>query len=496
MKKHIFKMSDLKGKMLKIVALSLFMLNLHSLNAKVNNGVILTVDGEEVPSEEFLYLYHKNNQQQLEPVSLDDYLKLFEIYRLKVAEAKTEGIDTTASFKKEMAQYRRELVEPYITDSIFINNLVAEAMERDKWEVESSHIMIVRTHVPSRDSLNLVLLDSLRTELLNGADFIQMAKRYSQDKFSSEKGGYLGFTPASTFPYDFETAEYETPEGEISDIISSHVGWHIIMAGSKKPVEEFNRSPRSYHEVKEDVLRKASSPFDSRFYAIKNNKTALLKSRHPHLISTLEDLDEDEVFEVLLSEEERSQYKNNPEYRNLVDEYINGSLLYEVSVKNIWDKASNDEEGLNKYFENNKEKYNWDKPRAKGLLVMAVNDSVANEIKTHIRNMPLREIPEFVKANFKKEAKVEKVNLSEGASPLVDYLAFGKGEKPEISTYREIFMVGTRIVDAPEELNDVRGAVIGDYQEALENQWVNNLRDKHRVEVNQKELQRIKKNLK
>lgn len=466
------------------------------LNAKDNKGVIMTVDGEEIPTEEFLYLFQKNNTQQSQPQSLDEYLNLFEIYRLKVAEAKKEGVDTTAAFKKEIRQYKRELLEPYVTDTVFINKLVEIAEEREKVAVESSHIMIIRTHDEEKDKQNLALLDSLRVELLNGADFIELAKKYSQDRFSSQKGGYLGFTPAGTFPYGFETAEYETPEGEISDIVESHVGWHIIKSGARKPAEEFNFPVRSHHEIKEDVLRKATSPFDSRFFEIRNKTMDDLKVKHPKLATEVASLPDDEAYEVLMVAEENSQYAKNPDYRNLVDEYINGSLLYEVSVRNIWDKASNDEEGLVAFFNKNKDNYKWESPHAKGILVQALNDSVAAVVKDSISGMNPEDIVKYVRSNFKKEAVAEKFNLPKGSNALIDHLMFGEAfDNPKTKGMTSFFVVDGRLIETPEELNDVKGNVVTDYQELLEKEWVDSLRGRHSVEVNQKELKRLRKSL-
>ncbi|MCH5225685.1 MAG: peptidylprolyl isomerase [Muribaculaceae bacterium] len=464
------------------------------MNAKVRDGIIMTVDGEEVPSYEFVYLFNKNNQQQIQPQTLDEYLQLFEIYRLKVAEAKKQGVDTTSAFIKEMNQYRRELLEPYISDTDYFNSLVEEAVHRDSLLVESSHIMIIRTNDQEKDARNLALLDSLRTELLNGGDFAQLAKTYSQDKFSSEKGGYLGFSPAGTYPYGFETAVYETSEGEISEIVESHVGWHIVKSGQRKLSQEFNRPTRAFELIKTEVERRASSPFDTRYHQLKGRTLDILKSRHPE--QKLDGLNEEEIYEALVSAEEQAQYDFNEDYRNLVDEYVNGSLLYAVSVENIWDRASNDKEGLQNYFETHRDKYKWVNPHAKGLLVQALNDSVAKEIKLHVTDMPSDSIAPFIRKNFKKEATVERFNIGEGGNAIIDYLMFG-GEAPDLSEkkYQACFVIEGRIAESPENYEDVKSEIVNDYQEALEKEWVESLRKSHKVELNQKELNKIRKTL-
>lgn len=481
----------------KGIAAFIMLASVASIGAKDKKGVIMSIDGEDVPTEEFLYLFQKNNQQQVQPQSLDEYLQLFETYRLKVAEAKKEGIDTTENFKKEMALYRRELLEPYVSDSIFINSLVDIAAERENTQVESSHIMVIRTHDEATDSRNITMLDSIRLELLNGADFISLAKEYSQDQYSSDRGGYLGFAPAGTFPYGFETAVYETPEGEISEIVESHVGWHIVKSGARRPSDEFNRPARSREVVKADVLKKIQSPFDSRYHQLRKKIAENLKAKHPELISELKGKSDEETFDFLMSKEEETQYANNPDYRNLVDEYTNGSLLYEVSVENIWNKASNDEDALENYYQAHKDSYKWERPHAKGILIQATNDSVANLIKTQISGLPSDSIVPYVRKNFKKEATADKFNLAEGVNSMIDNAMFG-GEpaSPKNQNYKTFFVVEGRIVENPENLNDVKSVVIADYQEELENQWVNDLRQRHKVEINEKEVARLRKTMK
>ena len=477
----------------KTIAIVVFAAFIFALEAKDKNGVIMKVDGEEIPSDEFIYLFQKNNQQQAQPQTLDEYLDLFEIYRLKVAEAKRQGIDTLTSFKKEMDVYRKELLEPYINDTVMFNQMVAEATERENTVVESSHIMIIRTHDEEIDKRNLELLDSLHTELLNGADFIQLAKTYSQDKFSSDKGGYLGFSPAGAYPYGFETAVYETPEGGISDIVESHVGWHIVKSGARKPASDFNVPVKTADEIKTDVARKITSPFDPRYHKIRQALISKLSEKYPKI--SVAGLSEDDAYNTLIAAEENYQYENNPDYRNLVDEYINGSLLYEVSVENVWNKASNDTEGLTKYFNENKDKYKWESPHAKGFLIQVKNDSIAQIIKSNINGQPVDSVVMNIRKNFRKEATVERFNVAKGVNALIDYLMFDGEEAKPAKNFEVAFVIDDRIIDSPETPDDVKSAVVNDYQLFLENQWIENLKQNHSVEINKKELGNLRKKL-
>ena len=97
--------------------------------AAKNDPVVMRVAGRDVPRSEFEYLYNKNAGQQLEEQSLDDYAELFKIYKLKVADALAEGLDTTQAFTREFRGYQAEhkkhlLIHfSYLCDLLVINEV-------------------------------------------------------------------------------------------------------------------------------------------------------------------------------------------------------------------------------------------------------------------------------------------------------------------------------------------------------------------------------------
>ena len=66
-----------------------------------NDPTLMKINGKKVPLSEFEYMYHKNSDQQMQPLSLNEYVDMFVNYKLKVLAAEEAGIDTTASFRKE-----------------------------------------------------------------------------------------------------------------------------------------------------------------------------------------------------------------------------------------------------------------------------------------------------------------------------------------------------------------------------------------------------------
>ena len=154
--------------------------------------VIMTVNGVDVPKSEFEYLYHKNSQQQINPQNLDEYVEMFKLYKMKVDDAKAEGIDTLSSFIKETEQYRHDLAAPYLADSVYLNKLVDEAFERSKEEVEARHIMLFKSRDLSENPAIRVRIDSIYGVLKAGGNFEDLAERLSQDRNSAARGGRMG----------------------------------------------------------------------------------------------------------------------------------------------------------------------------------------------------------------------------------------------------------------------------------------------------------------
>lgn len=93
--------------------------------ASDSSAVVMTIDGQDVSLADYLYLYNKNRDQQLSPMSRRDYLDLFVLYKLKVIEAREQGLDTTASFVNEFKGYRRDLARQYVSDQR-VREMVAE----------------------------------------------------------------------------------------------------------------------------------------------------------------------------------------------------------------------------------------------------------------------------------------------------------------------------------------------------------------------------------
>ncbi|WP_290137273.1 peptidylprolyl isomerase, partial [Duncaniella muris] len=185
--------------------------------SKNADPVLMTINGKDVRQSEFEYLYHKNNLQQLAPQSIDEYIEMFIVYKLKVADAEAAGLHQTDAFTKEFNGYCAELSRPYLRDSIVEKRLIEEAYARMATSRKVSHIMLPLGSTYDEKEANRMKLDSIRTAIVNGsADFGEMAVRYSSDRSARVNNGSMGYINVNSYPYPFEKTAWETPVGEIS----------------------------------------------------------------------------------------------------------------------------------------------------------------------------------------------------------------------------------------------------------------------------------------
>lgn len=625
--------------------------------AAKKDPAVMRIAGRDVPRSEFEYLYNKNAGQQLEQQSLEEYAELFKIYKLKVADALAEQLDTTAAFRKEFRGYAKELAAPYMLDSAYYYQLMHEIYDRQGEEVEVKHIMFFKPRefggVVSRQAYTRA--DSVLTALRAGADFETLARELSQDRTSAERGGSMGYFTAGMLPYDFETAAYTLRPGEISEIVESpvgvhilmggkhrkargtvqaqhillfvpedatpekaadikalidsvyhlatapgadfeklaqqysqdrasarqggnvgwfgvgrmlpefdsaafalatgqisepvrtRVGWHIIKKTGEKPVPSYAESEPMYRRMLDrrdgayarllykqfgEKLAKrynrktnkklldailasaAEHSMDSTFYATWSNNSERLASWADTTVTVADFMSylsrfapetspkaapkfvskrfDDYVTAALYVEAIDHLPADNIAYRNLLGEYHDGMLLFEVSNRKVWDRAAKDTEGLERFFEANRADYTWKTPHVKGVLVQAPSDSVAEVVRTRIATLPDSVIVETVRKEF-PDVKIDEILVAKGENILADALAFG-GEpvKNPDSKYPAYFISRMRVITEPEVAADVRAQVTSDYQNELERLWIEQLRATYPVEVFPKELKKVK----
>ncbi len=223
-----------------IILGTLFLTTVGISNAQTNDSqTLMTVGTQPVPLSEFKSMYYNNlSKDSLKnQKALDNYMKLFIEFRLKVNAAMDAHLDTTPSFKQEMNEYRSKLAEPKMRDTVVQNHLIKEAYDRTKWDIRAEHILIkVAPDAAPADTLAVYnKLMKIRTKILKGdTTFEAAAAKYSEDTYSKDKGGDLGYFTSMGMVYPFETAAFNTKPGEISKPVRTQFGYHLIKVLDKK----------------------------------------------------------------------------------------------------------------------------------------------------------------------------------------------------------------------------------------------------------------------
>ena len=200
--------------------------------------VLMMVANEKITKKEFLKVYYKNSKrdEEIDQKSLEEYLQLYINFKLKVAEAKELGLDTTKAFINELSGYRAQLAQPYLNDKSISEGLLQEAYERKQYDIRASHILIkVGIDADARDTLVARRkIMKLRKRILNGEEFGAVAGLASEDPSAKDNGGDLGYFTVFQMIYPFESMAYNTEVGKVSKPVRTRYGYHIIKVQDKR----------------------------------------------------------------------------------------------------------------------------------------------------------------------------------------------------------------------------------------------------------------------
>ncbi len=424
-----------------------------------------------------------------------------------------------------------EISEPVRSDFGFHLILVHD-IRKNQGEIQVAHIM---KNTPNDASTEERLktkaeIDAIYEQLQNGADFAELARKESQDKRSAVKGGEMPWFSAGRIIPEFSNAAFAIENiGDFCRPVQTNFGYHIIKKMGERTVPSFEEAKADIESrIKKDASRRTSS--QKEFIAqLKEeyNFTENVKAREQLLKLNLHDtipiinehiftLDnknytrkELEAFiagmelsggsyvslydrwvnhEIIQYEDSRLEEKH-PEFRYLMNEYHDGILLFNISQEKIWNYATEDTLGLEKFFAKNKGKHRWNE-RFKGTIITCEN----SEIREQAENLFGEEMTnEEVAAHLNTEKEVITFNegaWEEGRNEIVDYYVWN-GKEPEDFDSATTFVRGNKIAPEPKQLSEARGLYISDYQNYLEEKWLKKLRKKHKVNVNKKMLKTI-----
>ena len=579
-----------------------------SLAAAAQSKTLMTVNGKPVSAEEFVYIYEKNNQAgAIDPKTMDEYREMFINFKLKVAEAEAQGIDTTEAFLKELKGYRAQATPKYLQDQQAIDSLVelswrhlakdrraahiaiqcpqsadsatqAEALakineayervtigkevlkgkgkraklvrqpaeafdavarelstdpnvqetggelgwitpfryvypleeaaydteigkisrpfrtqygwhivlveeERDHREVKASHIMkmVPRGAGDSIAAAKKAEIDSIAA-ILTPQNFAEVAQRESEDRGSSLRGGELGWFGQGMMVKEFEQAAFSLQPSAISEPVRTAYGWHIILKEDERGIQPLD-------SMRAQILRQVQR--DERM-----NEAAKSFARKTRAEYNLPESMSDKEVKEYADEHLEEKY---PELRHLVQEYHDGILLFDVSLREVWDKAAKDTAGLEQFFKTNRKNYTWEQPRWKGYVLQCKDQVSAKAAKAIIKSADKDSIESYINQRINNDSvkfvKVQHGMWEQGKNAIVD--KYGFKQKNAVFTPGEEYPIVICIgkpgkMKAPASWEDEKGKVTTDYQDYLEREWIKQLRAKYPVVVDEEVWQTIK----
>jgi peptidyl-prolyl cis-trans isomerase SurA len=699
-------------KMKKVVAVALA-LGAFVNYSKAQEPVVMTINDKPISKSEFEAVYRKNNGKEVNNTSksVNEYVDLFSLFKSKVFEAESMGLDTLTSFKNELAGYRRQLAAPYLTDKNTNENLLTEAYERLKTEVRASHILVrieetalpkdtlegwTRIHIirnavlgkmptaaeianyekllknqsevakglKGKDSsiykAKLNSVKNLAEYYKNATDkFMDIAPKTSDDPSVVDNKGDLNYFSSLDMVYPFETAAYTTKVGDVSPVVRTRFGYHILKiydkrdsrgeifvshimakfgkdateqdkANAKTKIDELygklkagqvfedlarqfsddkqtgdrggqlqpfksGKLPKSFedaafalkangdysapvltpygwHIIKRNDL-KGVPPFNEIKNELKtrvardsrsqkgrvaliervkkeNNFKENLKNRDElgHVLDTTylkatwtasraNKLGNKEIFnlggrsytqnefakfletqmtfrsptdvnevmkgiyktwveESIVNFEDGQLEKKYVDFRNLLREYRDGILLFDLTDQKVWSKAVKDTSGLKDFYEKNKNNYLWAE-RAEVTTYKCLNDKVAKDVRKHLKEGKTeKEITETINKPSQLNLSVENVTYLKGENKNVDNNWKTGVVANNISDDKEkkifVIVVNKILSKSPKSLAECRGLVTADYQNYLEKEWLDYLKKKYVVKVNNDVLSTIK----
>ena len=453
-----------------------------------SDPVVMTVNGVPVTRSEFEYSYNKNNGEGvIDKKTVEEYAELFVNYKLKVAAALDEHLDTLSSFKDEFAMYRDQQVRPTIVTDAEILDEARKAYDRAKESIGAkglirpAHIFfrLSTKATPHEQELVRQRADSVYRALQAGADFAALAAKVSQDPRTAAHEGNLGWMqPGQTF-VEFEEAAYALQPGQFSQPVLTPEGYHVILMKERKQLEPFE-------ELKDMIVRS---------FEQQGLRDAIADMK---VQQQIEQSGDSLTGQQVMQARADSLAAVDPEMKYLIQEYHDGLLLYEISNREVWERAEKDETRLRAWFEAHKKDYAWKEPHYKGIAYHVKTKADVKAVKRSIKKVPFEQWAEVLRTTFNADSviriRVEKGIFKAGDNGTIDRLVFKLKQTTfdaANADYPIEAVYGKKQKKYPDDYTDVRGQVVADYQQMLELEWVKSLRQRYPVQINQEVLKTV-----
>ena len=466
--------------MKKSSVLGLMFLASVSLMGQSADPVLMKVNGADVTRSEFEYALNKNNAAlEGKAKAAKEYLPMYIDFKLKVAEAKAQGIDTLSSFIEEYKADRARHAEDYLIDKDYMEREAYKIYAKDSATIgKDGFIKIAQVMFPMRQDASAETKAALRAkadsafQMLNaGVSFDSVVKRYMNVATDT-----LELLRGQAFK-EFEDAAFALKDGGFSHPVLSPAGYHIIKRFSHRPFGSYQKYRANIMSVLE-----------------KRNVKAVARYRLGYQLA--KQMAPGTTPEQALAHEDSLLETKYPDFANLMREYREGLMFFEISNREVWQKAASDEKGLEKFFKKNKKKYKFDVPHFRGAVIYCNSKEELAKAQKLLKDAAISEYKGIVEANFTKDSvctiRLEAGVFAIGENAWIDKEAFGQGNGGKLKKgYKTVGTVGKVLKKKPETYKDVNGLVVNDYQQYLEKEWLKSLHKKYKVEVYQDVLKTV-----
>jgi peptidyl-prolyl cis-trans isomerase SurA len=417
-------------------------------------------------------------------------------------------------------------------------------------EMEIAHISFRRSGDGLLDAQTREQAQLVYEKLIQSMDFAQAAALYSEDTKTKDNGGYLGVIGINQFDQNFEDAIFAlTEDGQISQPLESRMGLHIVKRIGKKALPNrqdfinaisnrltntdreriarehllnkikdannyvFNREvyeglvkllaeadlsafnwkapelemPRTLFTIENEWQKMRVTDAEFLDYLEKNNRSRMTRFRNVALESVLDAFYKEFEFDRIGSFEEKNLERTHLEFRLLMKEYEEGLLFFEVSKKEIWDRASEDTLGLMSFFQSNRTAYQTaETVQLATIQISNGGPSFAKKVYKYVKQKGLEGLEEkFQSADKRIEIVMEEFS-KDNTMILPGNLPWQLGNVSALESSENTSYFHTIVDYKPQrlkELDETRGFVIADYQSYLETKWIETLREKYPVEL-------------
>ena len=427
----------------------------------------------------------------------------------------------------------------------------------NRGEINVAHIMIAKQTEPKLEEKAKNTIDDIYKKLQQGEKFETLAQQFSEDKSSAEKGGVLNrFASGQLSSNKFEDIAFSlSKENPLSTPFQTEFGWHIVKFIERFPTKTFDemqtdldskirRDDRSrlitnsmndklrkeYPIKRDDKLYAAISKtvnkdylagtwkmpvetkaFDKNLFTIKDKPVtgvdflAYLEKQQKGLKDVKVSLSQivDKIYEQFVDDQLNTYYDNNlenkfPEFKDVMEEYRDGLLLFDLMEKEIWEKSKNDTIGLENFYKSHKFNYQW-KNRVDALITSSTKVDIIKKAQKMLKNNATSEtIKEKLNADKKVEIMENQGIFEEGNETLPKNVKFvvGVSDIEKKGDYFFVTRVNKVLPSGEKSLEECRGKAINDYQQYLEENWVADLKKEFTINVNKTVFEKVKKEIK